>query len=64
MQRHCGGFHAAVVALTAATVKDSVAVQDFLPAAIHGTTDAIVVARHGSKVADEESGVGRVLGVP
>ena len=62
MQRHCGGFHAAVVALTTATVKESVAVQDFLPRAIQGRADAIVVARHRSEVADEESRVGRVFG--
>ena len=53
MERHCGGFHAAVVALTTATVEESVAVQDFLPGTVYERTDAIVVARHGSEVADE-----------
>ena len=53
MERHCSGFHAAVVALTAATVKENVAAQDFLPGTVHERTDAIVVARHGCEVADE-----------
>ena len=60
MERQCSGFHAAVVALTTATVKESVAVQDFLPRAIQGRADAIVVARHRSEVAGENDAAERM----
>src|SRR5271157_3463322 len=63
MQRDWNGFHTAAVSLATAAVKWSVAIQGFCPIAAHGRPDAIVVPRHWSEIADEESHVGRILSV-
>jgi len=61
MQRQGNRFHTAPVSLAAAAVKWSVAIQGFSPIAVHGCPDAIVVPRHGSEIADEESHVIKIL---
>jgi hypothetical protein len=64
MQRQGNRFHPATVPLAAAAVEFSVAIQGFSPIAVHGCTDAIVVSNHGSKIADEESHLIRILCPP
>jgi len=54
---HRRGFHLAEVARPAAAVDLGVAVQDLLVHAIFGDTDAVVLARHGREVEDEEEAV-------
>src|SRR5208282_2263835 len=62
VQRQGNRFYPAAVSQAASAVKQSVAVQDFSPFAVHGRPDAIVVPRHGSEIADEESHVVMILG--
>jgi hypothetical protein len=61
MQRQRYRFHSATVSLTGAAVKLSVTIQGFSPIAAHRRPDAVVVPRHGSEIADDESHVGRIL---
>ncbi len=61
MQRHGNRLDTAHVSLAATAVKLSIAIQDFSPIAVHGCPNAIVVPRHESEIADDESHVGRIL---
>jgi hypothetical protein len=62
MQRQGNCFHYTAVALAAATVELSIAIQGLFPITAHWGSDSVVVPGHWSEIADDESSVVGILG--